>query len=129
MLQSGTVRRRFFTRGATALLALLLAAAGLRAAPAAACCEADCAQPCCARDAGHASVVPVLPCCRAAALHEAGPQPAPTVLDGDHAAVAPLLVAAAGPRLVVAPRSLLRATSTQPLRAPPLYRRHCALLL
>ena len=130
MLQSEAVRRRFFLlRGATALLALLLAVAGLRAAPAAACCDADCAQPCCARDAGHASVVPVLPCCRAAALHEAAPHPAPTVLDAAHGAVAAPLVAAATPAIVVAPAIVARATEAPRLRAPPLYRRHCALLL
>ena len=129
VLQLEEVRRRWITRGATALLVVVLAVAGLRAAPAAACCDDDCAQPCCSRDRGHASVVPVLPCCRTVSLHEAAPQPAPTVLDADHGVVAAPLVVAAAPLVVAVPARVARATVAPRLRAPPLYRQHCALLL
>ena len=123
------MRRRAIVRGATLLLALLMATAGVRAASAAACADADCEMPCCERDSANTTVVPVLPCCRTVAVDQAAPHPSPTTFEHD--------------RLSLPAPSLLRASSRPAARsvasparfaalllpAPPLYHRHCALLL
>ena len=114
-------------RAATLLLALLLPLAGARAS-ASACCVDDCDLPCCAHDAEHTTVTPVLPCCRTIGLGHASITAPPSILDGDS-------LQPAAPSVVVAPLVTVtidigaRPLVARHLRAPPLYHQHCALLL
>ena len=122
------MQRSLILRVATLLLALLLPLTGIRAAAAARCTDQGCDMPCCVHDAGQSTVVPVLPCCRTVALDQGSPHPAPTTIERDRAPAAAPTVAAA-PRVAVAVRVACPARATRFLPAPPLYHRHCALLL
>jgi hypothetical protein len=117
-----------WTRAGVAVLALLLGFSSMRHASPRNCVDDDCDMPCCDRDDTKATFVPVLPCCRTIALDQATAQPLPTTFEPDGSPFLPLSLDPA-PSAVVA-IALARSTPARThLPAPPLYKRHCALLL
>jgi len=73
---------RLMLRVATLLLALWLPLTGLRGAAFASCdADGDCELPCCDRDAGRPTVVPVLPCCGTRVIDGAPSRPAQLTVD------------------------------------------------
>ena len=115
-------------RAVSLALALLMTVTWLRAASAAGCADEDCHRPCCDRDADNQTVLPVLPCCRTVTLDQASPSPAPTTVDSDQVPAA-TPIGAGEPLSAFAIEAPIARPSPAPLFAPPLYHRHCALLL
>ncbi len=114
-------------RAAACVLALLVLLTGIRTA-AASCCADDCARPCCERDASHSTVVPVLPCCRTVAADQAPLHAASTKAERERPPLtAPGFVVT--PLIAVVLRAVAPARGASLLPSPPLYQRHCALLL
>ena|SRR5579859_4599420 len=121
------MRRRLIARATSLALALLMTLAGLRSASAAGCVDDDCDRPCCARDTEQRTVLPILPCCRLS-VDQASGRSAPTTVDQERAHfITPAVAAVAS-----LPGKISSATGrprARHLPAPPLYHRHCALLL
>jgi len=121
------VPRRLPVRLAALLLALLIPLGAVRASTRS-CASDDCDLPCCDRDPGNQTVLPVLPCCRTVTLDQLAPHAAPTTLERDEALLlAPAITTTPAPGPALAISSV--APPSHDLPAPPLYHRHCALLL
>jgi hypothetical protein len=122
------MRSSHVTRAAVLMLALLMPLTAIRVT-AASCCVDGCEQPCCERDVHNSTVRPVLPCCRTVAVTHVTTQPTPTTVeqDGSPFASPSIVVTPLGPTVRRTPPVSTLATRLIP--APPLYHRHCALLL
>jgi hypothetical protein len=105
-------------------LAVLLALAGLKPPPAPLCADEDCTMPCCDHDLEQKTVLPDFPCCRT--VTAAQPR-SPSTTVGRSQPASPAVAVAVAPSTVSAPTTT--PIPARHLPAPPLYHRHCALLL